>query len=79
MCSIDSMRGGKIAKSSVSTPGVVDWDCNTRKIERSGWSELTEPIALNRRRSYLYGTLLPCQATTARVGQAVGADHAQIG
>ena len=55
VCSIASQRGGKITKSIVSTPGVSLGDCSTRKIDGSGWSKLIEPIALKRRRSYLYG------------------------
>ncbi|MNY83237.1 hypothetical protein D3C86_2258690 [compost metagenome] len=33
-----SQRGPKITKSMVSTPGVSDGDCSTRKIDGSGWS-----------------------------------------
>ena len=35
---IARMRGGKITKSIVSTPGVSLCDCSTRKIDGSGWS-----------------------------------------
>ena len=38
VCSITSQRGGKITKSIMSTPGVSDGDCSTRKIDGSGWS-----------------------------------------
>src|ERR1700728_4050959 len=62
---IASQRGGKITKSSQSTPGVALVECSTRKIDGSGWSKLTEPMVLKRRRSYLQGALLPCQATTS--------------
>ena len=48
VCSIARMRGGKITKSSVSTPGVSLGDCSTRKIDGSGWSKLIEPIVLKR-------------------------------
>ncbi len=38
VCSIARIRGGKITKSIVSTPGVSLCDCSTRKIDGSGWS-----------------------------------------
>ncbi len=52
---IASTRGGKITKSIVPVPGTSAGACSTRKIDGSGWSYEIEPIALNRRRSYLYG------------------------
>ncbi|MCY1244792.1 hypothetical protein D9M72_578900 [compost metagenome] len=52
---IASQRGPKMTKSMVSTPGVADGDCSTRKIDGSGWSKLIEPMVLKWRRSYLYG------------------------
>ena len=52
---IASVRGGKITKSMLLTPGVSEALCSTRKIDGSGWSNEMEPIALKRRRSYLYG------------------------
>lgn len=50
-----SQRGGKIARSMLLVPGVSLGECSTRKIDGSGWSKLIEPMALKRRRSYLYG------------------------
>src|ERR1700685_362554 len=35
---ITNQRGGKTTKSRLSTPGVSEIDCSTRKIEGSGWS-----------------------------------------
>ncbi|MNZ61834.1 hypothetical protein D3C78_799360 [compost metagenome] len=46
-------------------PGTLVGEVSTVKIDGSGWSKLTVPMVLKRRRSYLYGTLLPCQATTS--------------
>ncbi len=35
----------------IAHPGVSEGECNTRKIEGSGWSKLIEPMVLKRRRS----------------------------
>ncbi|MCY1421374.1 hypothetical protein D9M71_370260 [compost metagenome] len=59
-------RGGKITKSMLARPCTLVGEVNTVKIDGSGWSKLTVPMVLKRRRSYLYGTLFPCQATTSR-------------
>ena len=44
-------RGGKMTKSQFAVPGVSDGEVRTVKIDGSGWSKLTVPMALNRRRS----------------------------
>src|SRR5687767_8524765 len=48
-------RGGKITKSTLAVPGVSEGDVSTVKIDGSGWSKVTEFMALKRARSYLYG------------------------
>jgi hypothetical protein len=44
-------RGGKMTKSQLATPGVSVGDVSTVKMEGSGWSKLTVPMVLKRRRS----------------------------
>src|SRR5688500_13922340 len=63
--SATAQRGGKMTKSAFARPGTSDGDVSTVKIDGSGWSKLTEPIALNRLRSYFHGARLPCHATTS--------------
>ncbi|MOA13894.1 hypothetical protein D3C78_1339620 [compost metagenome] len=46
-------RGGKITKSRLAMPGTLVGEVSTVKIDGSGWSKLTVPIVLKRRRSYL--------------------------
>src|SRR5918993_4180717 len=58
-------RGGKITKSMFAVPGESVGEVSTVKMLGSGWSKLTVPMVLNRAVSYLYGALLPCQATTS--------------
>src|SRR3954454_20397043 len=57
--------GGKITKSALALPGTSLGEVRTVKIDGSGWSKLTVPIALKRARSYFQGARLPCQATTS--------------
>src|SRR3546814_17394897 len=59
-----SQRGGKMTKSQFAIPGIALGLVRTVKILGSGWSKLIVPMVLNRLRSYLYGTRLPCKATT---------------
>src|SRR5882724_8582263 len=68
-------RGGKTTKSTFAVPGVSDGDVSTVKIDGSGWSKLTVLIALKRARSYLYGVLLPCHATTSSGEWPIAAVH----
>src|ERR1700758_3779969 len=70
-----SQRGGKMAKSTVAAPGRSDGAVSTLKIDGSGWSKLIEPITLKRAKSYLYGTKLPCQATTLSGERFISAAH----
>ncbi|MNP18480.1 hypothetical protein D3C76_1109640 [compost metagenome] len=46
-------RGGKITKSALAMPWVSLGEVSTVKIDGSGWSKLTVPMVLKRRRSYL--------------------------
>src|SRR3954468_22291196 len=58
-------RGGKTTKSALARPGVSEGLVSTVKIDGSGWSKLTVPIALKQARSYFQGARLPCQETTS--------------
>ncbi len=51
--SATSQRGGKITKSTLAVPAASLGEVSTVKIDGSGWSKLTVPIALKRARSYL--------------------------
>src|SRR5438552_3313306 len=73
--SATSQRGGKITKSQLATPGISEAEVSTVLIDGSGWSKLTELIAMKRARSYLNGARLPCQATTFSGEAAAGAVH----
>src|SRR5215467_12891260 len=70
-----SQRGGKMTKSTLAVPGISDGAVSTVKIEGSGWSKLMVPIVMKRARSYLYGTKLPCQATTLSGECGLSAAH----
>src|SRR6195952_1758037 len=75
VCSATIQRGGKITKSQLAVPGVSLADVSTVKIDGSGWSKLTDPRAMKRAVSYLYGTRLPCQATTSNGEHGAVAVH----
>src|SRR3546814_8810443 len=59
-------RGGKMTKLALARPGTSLGEVRTVKMDGSGWSKLTVPIALKRARSYFQGARLQCQATTSR-------------
>src|SRR5688500_19271934 len=58
-------RGGKMTKSQLAVPACAEGEVSTVKIDGSAWSKLTVLITMKRASSYLYGTQLPCQATTS--------------